>query len=90
MIEEAKKKTEVQERPLFVGYYNDGNLDLETMNQQAIIQKLEESKRTEGPYERKKNSKTAPQRSGEDAEPAEEVKLQKKGRKKKRKNFKQH
>ena len=61
MIEEAKKKTEAESRPLFVGYYNDGQLDLDTMNQAALIEKLEESKRTEGPNNRKKNSKTAPQ-----------------------------
>ena len=91
IIEEAKKKTEEQERPLFVGYYPDGKIDLETMNLDQRIKVMEESKRREGPTFRKsKGSKSASSGNQGTDKPAEEVVLQKKGRKKKRKNFKQY
>eukprot|EP00353_Schmidingerella_taraikaensis_P010297 CAMPEP_0185582896 /NCGR_PEP_ID=MMETSP0434-20130131/21194_1 /TAXON_ID=626734 ORGANISM="Favella taraikaensis, Strain Fe Narragansett Bay" /NCGR_SAMPLE_ID=MMETSP0434 /ASSEMBLY_ACC=CAM_ASM_000379 /LENGTH=72 /DNA_ID=CAMNT_0028201849 /DNA_START=556 /DNA_END=774 /DNA_ORIENTATION=- len=53
IIEKAKKKTEEEVRPLFVGYYNDGTLDFETLNIEERIKIMEESKSSEGPVSRK-------------------------------------
>eukprot|EP00354_Favella_ehrenbergii_P008954 CAMPEP_0170463792 /NCGR_PEP_ID=MMETSP0123-20130129/8769_1 /TAXON_ID=182087 /ORGANISM="Favella ehrenbergii, Strain Fehren 1" /LENGTH=72 /DNA_ID=CAMNT_0010729309 /DNA_START=556 /DNA_END=774 /DNA_ORIENTATION=- len=56
IIEKAKKKTEEEVRPLFVGYYNDGTLDFETLNIEERIKIMEESKSSEGPVSRKRQN----------------------------------
>lgn len=96
VIEQAKKKTEAEVRPLFVGYFDESSrLNLEEMTLDERIKKFEESKnikpwqsKTKEEIKKAKVDKMAAEADG--GMVTSEVKLQKKGRKKKRGNYKNH
>ena len=77
-IKQAKQKVEAEERPLFVGYFF-GNQNTDTSSTKKVKERSEESKIQE---------RSAAKDSADVSSTKGDVVVQKKGRKKKRKNYK--
>lgn len=87
IIDKALKKTEEQSRPLFVGYFmgdqKEAESDVDSSEEESKVQEKKSTAATS-------RSLKGPNPTDKSAKTQDDVVVQKKGRKKKRGNFKQH